>query len=74
MNFPRPWRSEFVGDAFRVFDANDRHLFVICGDEILNEKEDPADATVLFWSGTKDEQQEIAEEIEQLFPAREDQS
>lgn len=63
----KPWRAEWCGDCYRIFDASDRHLFVIGSDEFLNEKEDPADATAFLY-GTSDEQTALDEEILQLFP------
>ena len=65
--FPKPWSAEWCGDCYRVFDANNRHLFIITSDELLNEDENPKDATVLGY-GTDDEQRILCVSIEGLFP------
>jgi len=65
--FPKPWRSIWCGDAYRVYDANDRHLFVISGDEFSTEDEDPETATALIW-GEAAEQTVLMGGIEELFP------
>jgi len=64
--FKKPWQVLWVGDAYRVFDADGRHLFVISSDEVLDEDEKPEDATVLGY-GSDDEQRELRNSIEQLF-------
>jgi hypothetical protein len=64
MKFPKPWRAEFCGDCYRVFDANDRQLFIIFDDE--DEEAHPANPTV-FNHGTPDEQEALADEIERMF-------
>jgi hypothetical protein len=63
MRFPKPWRVQNCGDCYRVFDANNRHLFIITGDEFLDERERPEDATV-FEHGSAEERQALAEAIE----------
>ena len=67
MIFPKPWRVEFCGDCYRVYDAKNRQLFVISGDEFGgDENEDPAKATV-FTYGEAEEQDALSAEIERMF-------
>lgn len=69
--FPKPWRVEYCGDCYRIFDVNNRQLFVIVGDEFGgDENEDPAKGTV-FDHGDADEQASLAHEIERLFGVKE---
>jgi hypothetical protein len=68
--FPEPWYSKWCGDCWRIFDANDRHLFVIAADEFSTVDEDPKTGTVFTWTGTRAEQEELAQQIEHLFPEK----
>lgn len=68
--FPKPWSYVWCGDSYRIYDANDRHLFVITSDEFDSEDEDPKTATVLQ-HGSEEEQAELCKHIELLFPEKE---
>lgn len=64
--FPKPWRVLWVGEAYRVFDANSRHLFIISSDEFLNGDEDPGEATVLMY-GSDEENEALDLDIERMI-------
>jgi hypothetical protein len=67
--FPKPWRSRFCGDCYRVYDADDQELFIIVGDEFSNgdEEKNPDLGTVFEW-GSKEDHAALCEEIEKVFP------
>jgi len=70
--FPKPWYSIWCGDAYRIVDANYRHLFDISSDEFAFGDEDanPETGTV-FEYGAREEREALCKEIEQLFPDEE---
>ena len=63
--FPKPWRMERRYGGWRVYDANDRQLFVISGDQSDN----PADITVLD-NGTDDQVNSLVDEIGRMLTRR----
>lgn len=68
--FPKPWRVRFGGDCYRIFDANNRQLFVIVGDEFGGDKDENPDKATVFDYGAANEQEALASEIEQMFEAK----
>ena len=65
--FPKPWRAEYCGDCYRVYDANNLQLFTIDGDE-YEDSEGNAQETVFFY-GEAHEQEDLCAEIEKIFAA-----
>jgi hypothetical protein len=60
--FLKPWRSIYCGDAYRIVDANGRHLFDVSGDEFAFGDEENCEGK------DRDEHAALCEPIEQLFP------
>ena len=56
--FPKPWRIEQCDPFnYRVYDANDCHLFVISPDEMPDGKDPPGGSdgpTILYWGEDND--------------------
>jgi hypothetical protein len=67
--FPKPWRVEDVSSdgcgAFRIYDANDRQLFVITADDYTDE--DSNDHQTVLTHGTDEEQTALDKDLEKLF-------
>ena len=63
--FPKPWRVENVGDAFRIYDAHDRQLFVITDDDYTDEEGN--DHQTVLTHGNDEELAALGEDLEKLF-------
>ena len=68
--FPQPWHSVWCGDAYRVYDANDRQLFVISVVE-YDDEEGEEQQTVLAY-GSDEESNALHAEIGKLWPEKQD--
>jgi hypothetical protein len=69
--FPKPWYSEWVYDAYRIYDANGRQLFVISSDEYTDSETDEEHATVMEF-GSKEERHALNDAIEEIFPEKDE--
>jgi hypothetical protein len=66
MKFPKPWKMEQTGPTdCCVYDANDRKLFYIVGDEGDGEE---IESSVLFWSDD-DDNEDLYIEIKKMVEA-----